>query len=81
MIRRKIFLFSLLLSGGLITLLAFQWTHEANDQEKVEFQLHNAEIVAQELRRYEKSEYTKLVTIPTGIFIESFFSRTLWFSI
>jgi len=73
MIRRKIFLFSLLLSGGLIVLLAYQWTHEANDQEKMEFQLHNAEIVAQELRRYEKSEYTKLVTIPTGIFIESFF--------
>ena len=54
MIRRKIFLFSLLLSGGLIVLLAYQWTHEANDQEKMEFQLHNAEIVAQELRRYEK---------------------------
>ena len=72
-IKKSAYLFSFLLSGGLISLLTYQWAHEAFDREKVDFQLHNAEVVAQELAHYEKSKSTKLITIPTGIFIESFF--------
>ena len=72
-IKKSAYLFSFLLSGGLISLLTYQWAHEAFDREKVDFQLHNAEVVAQELAHYEKSKSTKLITIPTVIFIESFF--------
>ena len=72
-IKKSTYLFSFLLSVGLISLLTYQWAHEAFDREKVDYQLYSAEVVAQELAHYEKSKSTKLITIPTGIFIESFF--------
>lgn len=73
---------SFLLSAIFSASLVYQWSHEASDVEKVNFQLHDAEAVAQRLSLYQKSGDTKLIHIPTGIFIESlFFENPVVFNI
>ncbi|MCP3688147.1 MAG: hypothetical protein GY784_07015 [Gammaproteobacteria bacterium] len=72
-IKQKVYLLSILLSVGLIALLTYQWVHEAFDREKVAFQLHNPEIVKRKIKLYEGVVKIDLITIPTGIFIESLF--------